>query len=71
MTKYILSTGHSVISSDPAQKVDGRISYSVSNEAEKAFTYDSIGDAMKAAVEVNRMFSRPVYQVISIEINKN
>lgn len=39
MTKYILSTGHSVISSDPAQKVDGRISCSVSDEAEKAFMY--------------------------------
>lgn len=71
MTKYILSTGHSVISSDPLQKTEGRINYSISNEVEKAFMYDSIGEAMRAAVEVNKMFSKSVYKVIPIEINKN
>ncbi len=67
MTKYIISSGTSVISQIPTVE-SGRINYSLSNAAEDAATFDTIGNAMREAAKVNQVLGSSTYRVLSIEI---
>ena len=61
MTKYILSSGYSVISSTDS-------GYAISNTPEHAVQFGSIGEAMTAASKVNNLLGAATYRAISIEI---
>lgn len=67
MTKYIISSGTSVISQIPTVE-SGQINYSLSNVAENAVRFDTIGDAMHEAAKVNQVLGTSAYRAMSIEI---
>lgn len=61
MTKYVLSSGQSVVTQMSNN-------FSISNIAEDAIKFDTIGDAMRAAVEINKMINHATYKAVSIEV---
>ena len=68
MTKYILSSGSSLIS-DMTTVKDVLVGYSTTNVAEQAVQFSTIGEAMKTASEVNEILGQALYRVVPIDIN--
>lgn len=68
MTKYILSSGSSVISDMTIVK-DTLVDYTTTNVSEQAVQFETIGEAMKAASEVNEILGQALYRVMPIDIN--
>ena len=68
MTKYILSSGSSVIS-DMTTVKDTLVNYTTTNVSEQAVQFETIGEAMKAASEVNKILGQALYRVVPIDIN--
>lgn len=60
MTKYVITSGHSVVSS-----MTDSIEVSTTEEA---VCFDTIGEAMKAASIVNEFIGSTSYRVMSIEV---
>ena len=60
MTKYVITSGHSVVSS-----IADSIEVSTTEEA---VCFDTIGEAMKAASVVNELTGSHSYRVIPIEV---
>ncbi len=66
MTKYIISSGISVVSEILET---GQITViRVTNEADKATSFDTIGEAMSKAAEVNKILGTHGYRAMSIEV---
>ena len=68
MTKYILSSGSSVIS-DMTTVKGTLVDYTTTNVSEQAVQFETIGEAMKAASEVNKILGQALYRVVPIDIN--
>ena len=68
MTKYILSSGLSIISKIPTFE-SPQLSYSITNVIEHAIQFDTIGEAMKVASKINEMLKYASYKVVSVEID--
>ena len=68
MTKYILSSGSSVIS-DMTTVKGTLVNYTTTNVSEQAVQFETIGEAMKAASEVNKILGQALYRVVPIDIN--
>lgn len=68
MAKYILSSGSSVIS-DMTSVKDVLVGYTTTNVAEQAIQFNTIGEAMKAASEVNEILGQALYRAVPIDIN--
>ena len=68
MTKYILSSGSSVIS-DMTTVKGTLVGYTTTNVAEQAVQFETIGEAMKTASEVNKILGQALYRVVPIDIN--
>lgn len=60
MTKYVITSGHSVVSS-MADSIEV-------STTEEAVCFDTIGEAMKAASVVNELTGSHSYRVMSIEV---
>lgn len=61
MTKYIITSGHSVIENISENEVK------VSKDENKAMIYDSFGDAARGAIKANSFLSSYSYKVCSVE----
>lgn len=68
MTKYILSSGSSVIS-DMITVKGTLVSYITTNIAEQAVQFETIGKAMEAASKVNEILGQALYRAVPININ--
>lgn len=68
MTKYILSSGSSVIS-DIITVKGTLVSYTTTNVSEQAVQFETIGEAMEAASKVNEILGQALYRVVPIDIN--
>ena len=68
MTKYILSSGSSVIS-DMTTVKGTLIDYTTTNVPEQAVQFETIGKAMEAASKVNEILGQALYRVVPIDIN--
>ena len=68
MTKYILSSGSSVISDITTVK-GTLVGYTTINVAEQAVQFETIGEAMEAASKVNEILGQALYRAIPIDIN--
>lgn len=68
MTKYILSSGSSVIS-DIITVKGTLVSYITTNVSEQAVQFETIGEAMKVASKVNEILGQALYRVVPIDIN--
>ena len=68
MTKYILSSGSSVIS-DMTTVKGTLVDYTTTNVSEQAVQFETIGEAMKVASEVNEILGQALYRVVPIDIN--
>lgn len=68
MIKYILSSGSSVIS-DMTTVKGTLVNYTTTNVSEQAVQFETIGEAMKAASEVNKILGQALYRVVPIDIN--
>ena len=68
MTKYILSSGFSVISEIPTF-TDQQLSYSITNVMEHATQFNTIGEAMRIASKVNEILGHASYKAVPIEID--
>lgn len=68
MTKYVLSSGLSVISEIPTL-TGQKLSYSITNVMEHAIQFDTIGEAIKAASKVNEILGQALYRAVPIDIN--
>lgn len=69
MTKYIISSGSSVVGELLENKQ--LASVRVTNEADKAMTFDTIGEAMLEASKINKILGSHHYRAMPIEVNKN
>lgn len=67
MVKYILSSGFSVIS-EISTTSDGMIAYTITNQADKAIQFDSMGEAMNAAIEIAKILGSSCYHAVSINV---
>lgn len=65
MTKYIISSGTSIISKLTDKEQFTTIE--ATNEVEKALTFDTIGEAMKNASKVNNLLGSFKFTINSIE----
>lgn len=66
MTKYIITNGHSVVSctlEDSTQNV-----VEITTKEELSIKYDTIGEAMRYAIKVNKILGGTHYYVIPIEV---
>lgn len=68
MTKYILSSGSSVIS-DMTTVKGTLVGYTTTNVAEQAVQFETIGEAMEAASKINEILGQALYRAIPIDIN--
>lgn len=68
MTKYILSSGSSVIS-DMTTVKGTLVDYTTTNVSEQAVQFETIGEAMEAASKVNEILGQALYRVVPIDIN--
>lgn len=68
MTKYILSSGSSVIS-DMTTVKGTLVDYTTTNVSEQAVQFETIGKAMEAASKVNEILGQALYRVVPININ--
>lgn len=68
MTKYILSSGSSVIS-DMTTVKGTLVDYTTTNVSEQAVQFETIGKAMEAASKVNEILGQALYRVVPIDIN--
>lgn len=68
MTKYILSSGSSVIS-DMTTVKGTLVNYTTTNVSEQAVRFETIGEAMKTASAVNKILGQALYRVVPIDIN--
>lgn len=66
MTKYIISSGFSVVSE--ILETEQITTVQVTNEVDKAISFNSIGEAMFKTIKVNKILNLCCYRVISIEI---
>lgn len=66
MTKYIISSGTSVVSE--LLENGETISVQVTNEAEKAIFFDTIGKAMLEASKVNKTLGSHHYMAMPVEV---
>lgn len=63
MTKYILSSGTSVV----CKILETETIIEITDNIDKAILYDTIGDAMRNATKVNELLGTYSYRVIAIE----
>ena len=68
MTKYILSSGSSVIS-DMVTVKGTLVGYTTTNVAEQAVQFETIGETMEAASKVNEILGQALYRAVPIDIN--
>lgn len=68
MTKYILSSGSSVIS-DMTTVKGTLVDYTTTNVSEQAVQFNTIGEAMRVASKVNEILGQALYRVVPIDIN--
>ena len=68
MTKYILSSGSSVIS-DMTTVKGTLVGYTTTNVAEQVVQFETIGEAMEAASKINEILGQALYRAIPIDIN--
>lgn len=66
MTKYIMSSGTSVIGEVLEQKEFTAVK--ITDDASKAIQFETIGEAMSKADRVNKILGAAVYRAVSIEI---
>ena len=66
MTKYIISSGTSVVSE--ILETEQITTVRVTNEADKAISFDTIGEAMFKAVRVNKILGSHSYREIPVEV---
>lgn len=66
MTRYIITSGTSVVSEllETKQFVEVK----VTGDAEKAISYDTVGEAMHEAAKVNNTMGNPIFKVLSVEV---
>lgn len=69
MTKYIISSGTSVVCE--LLENEQIASVKVTNEADKALIFDTIGKAMLEASKINKILGSHHYRAMPIEVNKN
>ena len=66
MTKYIISSGTSVVSE--ILETEQITAVRVTNEADKAISFDTMGEAMRYAVKVNKILAGANYRAMAIEV---
>ncbi len=66
MTKYIISSGASVVCE--ISEMEQSTAVKVTNETDKAISFDTIGEAMLNASKVNEILGTHGYRVMSIEV---
>lgn len=66
MTKYIISSGVSVVYEILEMKQSTAVK--VTNEADKALSFTTIGEAMLNASKVNKILGTHGYRAMSIEV---
>ena len=66
MTKYIISSGTSVVSE--ILETEQITTVRVTNEADKAISFDTIGEAMFKAEKVNKILGSHCYRAIPVEV---
>lgn len=69
MTKYIISSGTSVVCE--LLEMEQTTAVKVTTEADKAVVFDTIGEAMLKASQVNNILGTHGYKVMPVEVNKN
>ena len=69
MTKYIISSGTSVVSE--LLEIEQSVTVTVTNEADKALSFNTIGEAMLEASKINKILGSHHYRAMPIEVNKN
>ena len=65
MIKYIISSGTSVVCE--LLETEQITAVRVTNEADKAISFDTIGEAMLKVVRVNNIIGSHCYQAVPIE----
>ena len=69
MIKYIISSGTSVVCE---LLENGQFTtVKITNEADKAISFDTIGEAMLNASKVDKILGTNSYRIMPIEVNKN
>lgn len=66
MTKYIISSRTSVVSK--ILETEQITTIMVTNEADKAISFNTIGEAMSKAAKVNKILSSHCYRAIPVEV---
>ena len=66
MTKYIISSGASVVSE--LLEMEQSTAVKVPNEADKALSFNTIGEAMLNASKVNKILGTHGYRAMPVEI---
>lgn len=66
MIKYIISSGTSVVSE--ILETEQVTAVKVTNEADKALSFNTIGEAMLNASKVNKIIGAHSYRAITIEV---
>lgn len=69
MIKYIISSGTSVVSE--LLEMGQSTAVKITNEADKAISFNTIGEAMLNASKVNKILGTHGYRAMPIEVNKN